>query len=152
VSSDGKQVGSSEGHRLAASSPLQAARLAGAEGRLQACRRALFERDFSALAQVVEEDSDLMHAVMESSTPPLRYRVPASYELMAAIRQWRDGGQAACYTLDAGPNVHCLCLSSQAASLEAKLLQQPGVLHVFPASPGSAARRLREDDPLSALL
>jgi diphosphomevalonate decarboxylase len=152
ISTAEKGVGSSEGHRLSASSPAQAARLASVADRLAVCRAALRRRDFPALANVVEQDSDLMHAVMESSTPPLRYRLPASLALMSAVQGWRAAGLAVCYTLDAGPNVHCLCPAAHAPAVEQRLEQVPDVLRVITAAVGSGARSLLESDPLTALL
>jgi diphosphomevalonate decarboxylase len=109
-----KQVGSSDGHRLAATSPLQAARVADAPRRLDLCRQAILGRDFAALASVVELDSNLMHAVMLTSQPALMYWQSESVKLMQAILRWREQGLSVCYTVDAGPNVHCLCLGEQA--------------------------------------
>jgi diphosphomevalonate decarboxylase len=152
VSTAPKDIGSSEGHRLAATSPVQAERLRGVQARLTACRAAIRERDFPALARVVEEDSDLMHAVMESSTPPLHYRLPVSFALMAAVREWRAAGQAVCYTLDAGPNVHCLCPAAEAPALEQRLRHFAGVVQVLTAGVGEGARLVAEGDPLTGLL
>ena len=105
-----KPTGSTEGHALADTSPLQAARLADAPRRLDLCRQAILERDFEALAQVVELDSNMMHAVMMTSSPPLVYWQPATLAIMHAVSTWRQQGLPACYTNDAGPNVHVLCL------------------------------------------
>lgn len=152
VSTAPKSVGSSEGHRLAHTSSRQAARLAGAAQRLATCRAAILGRDFAALADVVEEDSDLMHEVMESSVPPLHYRLPVSHALMDAVRGWRQAGTPVCTTLDAGPNVHCLCLADAAPSVLERLRRFEGVLHVVIAGGGEAARLLSPDDSLIGLL
>ena len=120
-SQEPKPVGSSEGHRLAATSPLQAARVADAPRRLDLCRQAILGRDFAALASVVEQDSNLMHAVMLTSQPALMYWQPETVELMQAIRRWREQGLSVCYTVDAGPNVHCLCLGEQAEQVGRQL-------------------------------
>lgn len=142
ISREHKATGSSEGHRLADSSPLQAGRLAGSERRLETCRAALLKRDFLTFAEVVEADSELMHAVMRSSTPPLNYMMPETEALLAAVRGWRLGGLPACYTVDAGPNVHVICLAPAADEVEARLVDQPGVQEVLRATPGGAAHLL----------
>jgi len=116
-----KPVGSSEGHRLAATSPLQTARVADAPRRLDLCRQAILQRDFAALASVVELDSNLMHAVMLTSQPALLYWQPETVELMRSVSHWRDQGLSICYTVDAGPNVHCLCLGEQAEQIRLQL-------------------------------
>jgi len=101
-----KAVGSSQGHRLAATSPLQAARVVDAPRRLRVARQAIWRCDFEALAEIAEQDSMMMHAVMMTSRPPLIYWQGVSVDLMRAVVSWRREGVAAFYTLDAGPNVH----------------------------------------------
>ncbi|HQF63248.1 MAG TPA: diphosphomevalonate decarboxylase [Anaerolineaceae bacterium] len=135
-----KPVGSTQGHALADSSPLQAARVADAGRRLNRCRNAILKRDFRALAEVVELDSNLMHAVMMTSTPPLFYWEPASVQLMKAIPAWRSEGLPVCYTLDAGANVHAICPAEAAGQVAEQLSRQPGVQQVLQATVGGPAR------------
>lgn len=140
-----KVTGSTEGHQIAETSPLQAARVTGVSDRLQRCRQALLARDFEALAAVVELDSNLMHAVMMTSTPTLFYWEPASVEIMKAVPGWRREGLATCYTLDAGPNVHVLCGATEAPVVKARLEQIPGVNQVLTAAAGGGAHLTMED-------
>ena len=70
VSSEHKPTGSTQGHTLADTSPLQNSRVAGAPERVARCRTAILKKDFDAFAEVVELDSNLMHAVMMTSTSP----------------------------------------------------------------------------------
>lgn len=142
VSAGHKAIGSTEGHALAGTSPLQSARVADAPRRLEACRRALLARDFEALAGIVELDSDMMHAVMMTGTPPLHYWQPASLGVMAAVRAWRAEGLPALYTVDAGANVHVLCPRAHAAEVAQRLRALPGVGDVLSAGPGGPARLL----------
>jgi diphosphomevalonate decarboxylase len=135
-----KPVGSTAGHALAGTSPLQAARVAGTPERLAACRLAIHQRDFGALAAVIEPDSTLMHAVMMTSNPPLFYWEPASVALMKLIQAWRKEGLPACFTLDAGPNVHVICPADQAEAVGKRLSEVPGVQQVLRAQPGGPAR------------
>src|SRR5512142_129013 len=120
ISAAHKKTGSTEGHAITDTSPLQAARLADAPRRLEICRHAILERDFSTFASIIELDSDMMHAVMMTSTPALHYWKPASLEVMQCVRQWRMEGIPACYTVDAGPNVHVICLETAARLIEQK--------------------------------
>jgi diphosphomevalonate decarboxylase len=140
VSTGHKATGSTAGHVLAGSSPIQSARLSGAAQRLAQCRQALLSKDFAALAQVVEQDSTLMHAVMMTSQPPLFYWQPVTLALMAAVRGWRQAGLPCCYTIDAGPNVHVLCPAESAGEVGKLLEAFPGVKQVLQAHPGGAAR------------
>ncbi len=139
VSAAQKKVGSTEGHSVAGTSPLQAARVADAPRRLDLCRKAILERDFNAFASIVELDSDMMHAVMMTSTPALHYWKPASLEVMKCVRQWRADGLPVCYTVDAGPNVHVMCPESEAQIVEQRLREIKGVDQVLVARPGGPA-------------
>ena len=140
-----KVTGSSEGHQLAGSSPLQQARVASSGERLDRCRQAVLTHDFDALASVVELDSNLMHAVMMTSTPPLFYWEPASIEIMKAVPEWRRSGLPVCYTLDAGPNVHLLCPEESAAEVRSRLEDIPGILQILTAAAGGGAHITLED-------
>ena len=140
VSQVHKPTGSSEGHALAPTSPLQTARVAGAAQRLDICRQAILQRDFQALAEVMELDSNLMHAVMMTSEPRLLYWQPATLAVMQAVTAWRQAGLPACYTIDAGPNVHVICARATASRIAARLEELPGVARVLQAGPGGPAR------------
>ena len=135
-----KQTGSTAGHPLAATSPLQEARLATAQARFDRCQQALLARDFASLAEVVELDSTIMHSVMMTSTPPLFYWLPPSLRVMQRVREWRADGLDVCCTLDAGPNVHCICTAATADAIETELRALDGVLEVRRATPGGPAR------------
>ncbi len=140
VSASHKKTGSTEGHALAPTSPLQAARVADTPRRLDLCRRAILNRDFAVFASIVELDSDMMHAVMMTSSPALHYWQPASLSVMQAVRGWRGEGLSVCYTVDAGANVHVLCPQAEAQEVKKKLLEIPGVSDVLTAGVGGAAR------------
>ncbi|HSR42621.1 MAG TPA: diphosphomevalonate decarboxylase [Longimicrobiales bacterium] len=104
-----KKVSSREGHRRAGTSPHFATRLARLPERLGAVRRALEERDFGALAPMVEAESVELHMIAMTSRPPIFYWSGGSVEVMEAVRTLREEGIRACFTMDAGPNVHVLC-------------------------------------------
>lgn len=140
VSTEHKAVSSREGHRLAKTSPLQPCRVQTAPQRLEQCRRAILERDFERLAQVVELDSNLMHSVMMTSQPALFYWQGETLIIMEEVRRWRSQGQPVCYTIDAGPNVHVLTFAALAAQVKEKLSQIPAVKEVIVASAGEGAR------------
>lgn len=140
-----KAVGSSEGHRLAATSPLQSVRVVDTPRRLRLARQAILRRDFEALAEVAEQDSMMMHAVMMTSRPPLIYWQGTSVDLMRAVTAWRREGIAAFYTLDAGPNVHVICLPQDAEVVKARLKTFPGVREVIVAGVGGPARLIEAE-------
>ncbi len=139
VSQNQKSVGSTSGHALARTSPLQAARVATASDRLASCREALLGKDFPRLADIVEADSNLMHAVMITSSPPLLYWEPITIAIMKSVRRWRSEGLPVCFTIDAGPNVHCLCPADVAPEVHRRLHDNLDVKRVLVAGPGGPA-------------
>jgi diphosphomevalonate decarboxylase len=146
VSRTHKEVGSTAGHRSASTSNLQDARVAGAQERFNICRHAILDRDFATFAEVVEHDSNLMHAVMMTSRPPLFYWLAPTLTIMDSVRRWRDqDGLQVCYTLDAGPNVHCICVRKDAQKVSENLRAMSDVLDVLSAAPGEGCRVLRLD-------
>jgi diphosphomevalonate decarboxylase len=140
VSSDPKSTGSTEGQALAGTSPLQAMRLSDAPRRLEICRNAILQRDFAALAEVVELDSNMLHAVMMTSKPALFYWQPTTLTVMQAVRETRAKGLPVCYTIDAGPNVHVITEAAEAERTALLLRSLPGVDEVRTADIGGPAR------------
>ncbi|GAB4574063.1 MAG: diphosphomevalonate decarboxylase [Anaerolineae bacterium] len=141
VSKEHKRTGSTSGHALADTSPLQPARIATAEERFERCKQAVLARDFPALAAVVELDNLIMHSVMMTSTPPLLYWEPETLRLIKLVQRLREkDGLSVCHTIDAGPNVHCICTAEDAPAVEAALRTQPGILEIRSATVGGPAR------------
>ena len=135
-----KTVGSTEGHALAETSPLQAARVATAADRLAQVRSAVLARDFASLAEVIELDSLMMHAVMITSSPVLMYWQPATVAIIQAVMRWRALGLPACSTIDAGPNVHVICTAEAVLEVQQRLRAIPGVRDTLTARVGGPAR------------
>ncbi len=135
-----KKTGSTEGHALAGTSPLQSARVADTPRRLKLCRSAIRGRDFDALAAVIELDSDMMHSVMMTSSPALMYWQAATLAVMQAVRGWRAEGLPVAYTVDAGPNVHVICNREQTETVRKRLRTVPGVSDVLAARVGGGAQ------------
>ena len=145
VSSLHKKTGSTEGHAIAPTSPLQAARVADAPRRLDICRSAILNHDFDSFASIIELDSDMMHSVMITSTPALHYWKPASLKVMESVRQWRGDGLPVCYTVDAGPNVHVICPEEDVRTVDKQLREIDGVMDVLIAKAGGAAKIVNGD-------
>ena len=139
VSDEHKAVGSTRGHASAQTGDLQSGRLANVNQRLVAVKQAILKRDFATFAEVVEEDSNLMHSVMMTSRPPLFYWLPATLSVMNTVRTLRAEGANVCYTLDAGPNVHCICTADVADAVAEKVRTVDGVVDVLRATPGGPA-------------
>ena len=140
VSREHKRIGSSDGHETAASSIFQPVRVATAEERIASVKSAILRRDFQSFAETVEDDSNLMHAVMMTSKPPLFYWEPLSLAIMEGVRRWRqDENLMVCYTLDAGPNVHCICANGDADAVATRLRELCGDIDIIRSGVGCGA-------------
>jgi diphosphomevalonate decarboxylase len=110
----------------------------------QAPVHAILRRDFAAFAEIVELDSNLLHAVMMTSHPALFYWQPASLTVMQAVREARAKGQPVCYTVDAGPNIHVITEAAESEQTAGFLRSLPGVREVLMAYVGGPAGLLSE--------
>ena len=140
VTEQAKAVGSHDGHALAPTSPFHAARLAAVPGWLAAVMDGLAERDLAAMGPAIEADALAMHSVMMTSQPSLMYWLPATVAVLHAVRAWRAEGLEVYFTIDAGPNVHCLCQAVAASEVEGRLKSLPGVQEVVMSGPGAGVR------------
>lgn len=139
VESKPKEVTSTKGHSKAKSSPLQLARIMDTPRRLDICRNAIIQKDFGALSEIIELDSNIMHAVMMTSKPPIIYWQTTSLLIMQKVKKMRQKGIAAAYTLDAGSNVHIICTEESYKKVAEILKDIPGVIEVLKSPSGSGA-------------
>jgi diphosphomevalonate decarboxylase len=103
---------------------------------MELCRKAIINHDFEMLTAVVELDSNLLHAVMLTSTPTLLYWQPATVAIMEAVQSWRLDGLLVCYSIDAGPNVHVLCTMEAFKEVEARIRNLSGDYKMLVTHPG----------------
>jgi diphosphomevalonate decarboxylase len=126
-----KSVSSREGHQLATTSPYFESRLELLPGRLERVRSAILEKSFEELAPVVEEEAIDLHLIAMSSNPPIYYWQPGTLQVLATIRRLRTEGLAVCATMDAGANVHTICLPEDAERIAEELEAIPAVSTVI---------------------
>ena len=101
------------------------ARVTDTGRRLDLCRNAILYRDFQAFAEIVELDSNLMHAVMMTSQPQLYYWQPVDFGC-DAVRD-RSGVQvdSRCVLRSMqGPNVHVITTGENSSVSDAENLNQ----------------------------
>ena len=134
-----KTVGSTEGHLIADTSALQASRVADTPRRFNQCEEAIARCDFTQLADVIEQDALMMHGVMMTSQPSVIYWLPATLTVMQTVRDLRAGGISVAFTIDAGPNVHCICEAHALKQVKQALRQIEGVMDVIESGIGGPA-------------
>ncbi len=139
VSTEEKQVGSTEGHSAALTSPFLQSRLTTLPIRLHRVRRAILARDLDLLGPAVEEDAIELFFIAMTSRPPIYYWAPAMVRVIQAVQRWRADGLPVYFTLDAGPNVHLICEGKDADQVASLARAVEGVQQVIDNAPGGAA-------------
>lgn len=145
VSTGEKRVSSENGHKIAATSPLNAGRVASLNDALAEVRQAIELRDIEQLGRVSERDALAMHGVMMTGDPSLNYWEPTTIELMHAVRFWRESdGLAVYFTIDAGPNVHLICEPETVPAVAERLEAMASVQRVIASRPGPGPQILSD--------
>jgi diphosphomevalonate decarboxylase len=75
---------------------------------LLSIKKALIEKNFEALGTIAEMNSLAMHALMQTSWPPLFYSTPETLKTIFEIQRLRSQGAKVYMTQDAGPNIKIL--------------------------------------------
>ncbi|WP_298246023.1 diphosphomevalonate decarboxylase [uncultured Christiangramia sp.] len=104
-----KQVSSTVGHDLMHGHPFAEERFEQAHENLSKLIPALKSGDYSEFIKIVESEALTLHAMMMSSQPYFILMKPNTLEIINRIWKFRENtGIPACFTLDAGANVHLL--------------------------------------------
>lgn len=104
-----KAVSSSQGHAMMHEHPFREARREQADRNLSKILIALAGGNTRLFAEVVENEALTLHSLMMSSNPGYVLMKPNTITILDKIRSFRNEYNTdACFTLDAGPNIHLL--------------------------------------------
>ena len=132
-----KKVSSRAGMQLTAqTSPFYSDWVSSTEDILVRAQQACAADDFTTLGELTELHAYRMHAVIQSSEPPVRYLAPASYAAFDRVAQLREDGVETYATADAGPNVVAIARPNDAGSV-AEGLREFGDVQVVAPGPGA---------------
>ncbi|MDA8596573.1 diphosphomevalonate decarboxylase [Flavobacteriaceae bacterium] len=122
-----KQVSSTLGHNLMNGHPFAEQRFLQANQNLDKLSNILQSGDLEGFMALVESEALTLHAMMMTSDPYFILMRPGTLQVIEKIWRYRkETGNALCFTLDAGANVHLLYPASQKdevlAFIEAELV------------------------------
>ncbi|MBN1339779.1 MAG: hypothetical protein JXA03_10680 [Bacteroidales bacterium] len=124
VSPEKKKVSSSAGHKMMEGHPYKEARIEQANWNILLLHRALQTGDVNAFIRITEQEALSLHGLMMSSDPGFSLLNDNTMKIIEEIRNFREKtGIPACFTLDAGPNVHLIYPAKYRQQLE-KLISQ----------------------------
>ena len=134
-----KDVTSDQGHSLAHTSPFNEIRIKKSQQQAKEIRKLILENDFNQVGQIAETNCLYMHTVMMTSHPSLFYWKPITLNIMKTIQKSRNQGLPCYFTIDAGPNVHCLCQSRNLYELQKLVEKIEGVKKTILVEPADDA-------------
>lgn len=105
---------------------------------LKDVRSGILEKDFEKVGQVMEQNCLKMHSTMMTTKPSIIYWKPLTLEIIHKVRELREQGIPAYFTIDAGPNVKVLCLPQHMEQIKSFLLDTNGLKGVIDCKAGSS--------------
>ncbi|OQX21034.1 MAG: diphosphomevalonate decarboxylase [Candidatus Altiarchaeales archaeon A3] len=117
VKKEKKEISSTTG--MQKFNPYFYARLAEVNENLNFVRKGIIERNLKTLGTYAEKDCISMHTTMMNSG--LFYWEPETLKIMKEVWNLRKNGIECYFTIDAGPNVHILCLKDNKAEIREKI-------------------------------
>jgi diphosphomevalonate decarboxylase len=106
-----KKISSRQGMKLTSeTSKLYSKRIKNIKTTIEKVKKALLEKNFESLMNLVMQDSDNMHECIHDTTPKLEYLNKKSYEIIKIINLLNKKKIIAGYSFDAGPNAHIITL------------------------------------------
>jgi len=140
-----KKVSSREGmKRTVETSPFYQGWLDTIDEDLEAAKKAIRDRDFVSLGEVLERNALKMHGIMLGAKPPIIYWESGTLEVIHGIQNLRQRGIPAYFTIDAGPNVKVLCEPENEDKVKEALMELNSVKKVISCNPGEGVKYLSE--------
>jgi diphosphomevalonate decarboxylase len=141
VNTGQKDVSSTEGQKVAHTSPFFGTRLQKISAKFDLCKAILAKKDFSAFGRLIEAEALELHSIMLTSSPSLIYWEVGTLKLMKAIKKWRaEEGLEAYFTINTGQDVHIICQEKDANQVIQNLKQIEEVRGAIVNYPSKGAR------------
>lgn len=144
VSEDKKDLSSTEGHDLAESSLFFTARQEKIEEKLSFVKKAILDKNFNALGELIEAEALEFHSILLTSKPNILLFYPGTIAVMQAVRQLRKTGIPVYFTINTGFNVHVLTLPSYEKEVVEVLQKIQFVKKVISSGVGSKPKFLEQ--------
>lgn len=144
VSTEKKEVPTSEGQKFAHTSPFFTVRASHMEEKIQEIKKNIEEKRFEEFGELVEEEALEMHAVMITSRPSLLYWSQGTLKMMKLVKKWRKEGTPLYFTINTGQDIHLLCERKNVDTIVAKLKEVSDVKKTFVSHPGEGAKSIQK--------
>lgn len=135
VSTEKKEVPSSEGQKCAVVSPFFQPRVVRIKNKIELCKKLIEKKDFTRFGELIEAEALEMHAVMITSVPSLLYWTPQTLMMMKQVQKWRKEGLETYFTINTGQDVHIIAQKKDETILKKKLKELPYIKDIISNEP-----------------
>jgi len=139
-----KKVGSSEGMKLATTSPFYQQAVIEAEKNLAKMKQSLREKNWSEFGKIVEQECFRLHTLCLTSDPYIPYWEGTTFDIFHKLIALRGNGVDGFFTSDAGPHVHIICKAKDVARIKNELRKIAGVAKIVESCVGGKAKLLNQ--------
>lgn len=140
VSTDKKEVSTTEGQKEAQGSKFFAVRLSHMPRKIKECKELIKKKDFENFGVLVEEEALELHSIMLTSHPSLIYLLPETLKIMRLVKKWRRNGLQVYFTLNTGQNIHLIVQKKDEKKVISLLKKLSFVEKIIPNDPSNGAR------------
>lgn len=140
VSTDKKEIPTSEGQSSAQESTFFDVRRTHMAQKIKLCKELLKKKDFEKFGVLIEEEALELHSIMFTSHPSLIYLLPETLRIMRLVKKWRAEGLAVYFTINTGQNIHLIAQKKDEKKVIKKLRDLSFVKQVIPNDPSDGAR------------
>lgn len=140
VSNEKKEVSSTAGQKVVASSPFFKERLRMIDKKIPFIKSLISERRFQKFGELVESEALELHAVMLTSRPSLIYWLPGTLRVMRLVKKWRQEGLVVYFTVNTGQDIHLIIEGKNKNKLLNKLKLVEGSKKIIVNKPAQGAR------------
>lgn len=140
VARDKKDISTTQGHKLADTSPFFQTRLAKIGEKIIGVKKAIRERDFAEFGEIIEAEALELHAIMITSRPSLLYWLPGTIQVMKAVKKGREESLQAYFTVNTGQDIHIICEREKTDEVVNRLKKISEVKDIIINKPAQGAR------------
>lgn len=140
ISTGKKEVNTTDGQKIAATSPFFSERQRKIQGKIDAIKKYIQCKDFNKFGHLIESEALEMHAIMLTSKPPLIYWQPETIQLMKIVQKWRNSGLFVYFTINTGQDIHLICEEKNIKEVKKRLSDLQFVRKIIINKPDQGAR------------
>lgn len=140
VSEGKKEISSTQGMKVAQSSPFMKLRLSRMKKKNEDVKKFIKEKNFKALGELTEQEALELHTIMLTQYPPLIYWTPGTLQIMKLVPHWREEGIPVYFTINTGQDIHLTCEQKNVKKIVAKLKSLDFVKNIIVNTPGEGTR------------